>query len=301
MPYDAVRTVTKAIHDVGKVRTVLLSDTGEELAHGVEIVEVLSGTKLSKIRRLSQLIDADLFCICDPDLVFEEQACRAILLQAVADAKAGNEVVAFGIVEGRDDGTLLSKLMVVDKYLSHRVLRPVLFSAGIGITLPGQFLILSRGVLRDISPRVDSYLDDLYLGWVAWHRGLHVHRVPAIVGKEEPRKSWLSLLSQRIRWMKGLASLVWFFSSDPTALALLLIHYTAFHGVPILIGLVIWRLSFINVPVAIMLFTLLAAALAKLTRQRLRIACCYLAVFPCLHLVVSLCWWLPLRKSLLRR
>ena len=164
MPHDAAINVAAAMKSVAVVRTILLSETGSEGTDGVEVIAVPSGTKLSKIRRLAALVAADLFCICDPDLTVDEDACRAVLQQAIAVVQAGKEVVAFGIVEGRDDRTLLSQVIAIDKWLSHRVLRRFLWAAGVGITLPGQFLIVSPDLLRSLEPSVDSYLDDLYLG-----------------------------------------------------------------------------------------------------------------------------------------
>lgn len=207
MPHDAPRIVARAMGEAAGVRTVLLSETGSEQLSRVEVIAVPCGTKLSKIRRLADQIAADLFCICDPDLTIDETACRVVLERAMVEVRVGKEVVAFGIVEGRDDGSFLSRVVAVDKWLSHCFLRRFLWAWGIGITLPGQFLIVSSGLLRSLEPGVDSYLDDLYLGWIAWERGVCVHRVPVVVGQEDSRTSWLSLLTQRCRWMLGLACL----------------------------------------------------------------------------------------------
>ena len=170
MPHAAVVNVAAALKSVADVRMILLSETGSEGTEGVEVIEVPCGTKLSKIRRLADLAAADLFCLCDPDLTVEEDPCRAVLQQAIAGVQAGKDVIAFGVVEGRDDGTLLSQIIAIDKWLSHRVLRRFLWAAGLGITLPGQFLIVSAGLLRSLEPGVDSYLDDLYL-WMRPKQG----------------------------------------------------------------------------------------------------------------------------------
>ena len=95
--------------------------------------------------------------------------------------------MAFGIVQGRDDGSTLSHVIGIDKWLSHHVLRKHLLLCGIGISLPGQFLIISTKLLRALDPEVDSYLDDLYLGFVARTRGCVVHRVPVVVGQNGVR------------------------------------------------------------------------------------------------------------------
>ena len=301
MSYNTAQTVARAMKSVAAVRTVILSETHATSGGDVEIMLVPQGTKLSKIGRLSDLVDADLFCICDPDITIEEEACRTVLKRAVAGIRAGREVVAFGIVDGSDNGTLLSQVIAVDKWLSHHILRPSLWTAGIGLTLPGQFLILSPGVLRSIDPSVDSYLDDVYLGWIARERHARVYRVPVVVGSEDPRNSWMSLLFQRIRWLKGLTRLGWLLSGNPRAVGLLSTHYLVYYGLPMLIGLGLWWLAIEHPPVAVVLFLLLTAVLRTVTRQSLLTAACWLLVFPCLHLFVSLLWWLPLGKSLLRR
>lgn len=301
MPHDAAQAVARAINSVAVVRTVLLSETGTETTHGIEIITVPHGTKLSKIRRLADRIDADLFCICDPDLTVEEEACRVILQQAFADVRAGKEVVAFGIVEGKDDGTLLSQVVAVDKWLSHRVLRRFLWAAGIGITLPGQFLILSPGLLRSINPGVDSYLDDLCLGWLARRRGVRVHRVAVVVGEEDPRSRWASLLTQRVRWMRGIASLFGHFASHPSAVGLLGVHYLAYHGLPIVVMAAVVSLTVVKPLAGFCVFFSLASLLSVFSRRSFVAAVTFLGVFPVIHALATLLWWVPLSRTMLTR
>ena len=301
MPHDAAVKVAAAMKSVAVVRTIRLSETGSEGTDGVEVIAVPSGTKLSKIRRLADLVAADLFCICDPDLTVEEDACRAVLQQAIADVQAGKEVVAFGIVEGRDDGTLLSQVIAIDKWLSHRVLRRFLWAAGVGITLPGQFLIVSPGLLRSLEPGVDSYLDDLYLGWVARQRGVCVHRVPVVVGKEDPRSSWLSLLTQRGRWMRGLVCLFRHLLPHPSALGLLGIHFVAYHGLPIVAMIAFLGLTVLNPLAGGCVFFGLAAVLSIASRQSFLASVAFLSIFPFVHVLATVLWWMPVKRSVLTR
>ncbi len=302
MPHDAALAVARAMKSVATVRTILLSETGSEQTDGVEVIAVPHGTKLSKIRRLADLIAAaDLFCICDPDLTVEEEGCCVVLQQAMADVRVGKEVVAFGIVEGRDDSTLLSRVVAVDKWLSHHVVRRFLWTAGIGITLPGQFLIVSPGLLRGLEPGVDSYLDDLYLGWVARRRGIPVHRVPVVVGKEDPRNSWLSLLAQRVRWMRGLAFLFRRLASHPSAVGLLGIHYLAYHGLPIVAMVGVVLLMIVNPLAGCCVFFSLAALLSIFSGRSFFAAVAFLGVFPFVHVLASSLWWVPVSRSVLTR
>ncbi len=299
MSHDAPLTVANAMDSLANVRTVLLSEPGSEPTGGADVIAVPRGTKLSKIRRLSDLVTADLFCICDPDLTIDENACRIILQQAMVDVRTGNEVVAFGIVEGRDDGTLLSNVVAVDKWLSHHVLRRFLWAAGIGISLPGQFLIVSPGLLRSLAPDVDSYLDDLYLGWIARQRGVRVRRVPVVVGNEDPRSSWLSLLTQRGRWMRGLACLFRHLFPHPTALGLLAVHFLAYHGLPIMALFAVVWLTVANPPAGFCVFFGLAAVLSIASRQSFCAASVFLGIFPFVHILATLLWWVPVTRCLL--
>ena len=301
MPHDAVLAIANAMKSIATVRTILLSETGCESTEGLEVVVVPYGTKLSKIRRLANLVTTDLFCICDPDLTVDEDACRSVLNQSVTDIRAGKESVTFGIVDGRDDGTLLSRVIAVDKWWSHHVLRRFLWAMSIGITLPGQFLIISSGLLRSLEPTVDTYLDDLYLGWVAKQRNLHVHRVPVIVGNEDPRSSWSSLLTQRCRWMRGLMCLFGHLYSYPSALVLLGIHFLVYHGLPIAAMIMILFLCATNPLAGFCVFFGIAAIMSRLSGQSYYANVVFLGVFPILHVFATLLWWAPVSRTTLTR
>jgi len=283
------------------VRVVILSEHPETRGDGFGIVAVTPGTKLSKLRRLAEMVAADLVCVCDPDLTINDEACRDVLRRAAREANAGREVVAFGVVEGRDDGTLLSQVIALDKWLSHRVLRKSLWSLRVGLTLPGQFLIVSPGLLRKLEPGVDSYLDDLYLGWLARANRARVHRVPVVVGEEDPRSGWRSLLAQRVRWMRGLASLVGHLRTSPAAVSLLATHYFAYHALPIIWMAGVVALAVANPFVALGVFASSATALALVSRRPFLSSVGFLTVFPLVHLLATLLWWMPVSRTCLTR
>ena len=158
MPHDTIITVARAMQSLAKVRMILLSETGEEKSEDMEVITVHRGTKLSKLRWIADLVETNLFCICDPDFTVDENACLLVLRLAIADMRAGKEVVAFGVVEGKIDRTLLSQVIAVDKWLSHRILRRFLWTFGIGLTLPGQFLIVSSSILHKLPPELTRIL-----------------------------------------------------------------------------------------------------------------------------------------------
>jgi cellulose synthase/poly-beta-1,6-N-acetylglucosamine synthase-like glycosyltransferase len=267
----------------------------------INFVCVPAGTKLSKLRRLADLVEADLVCICDPDLRINSQSCLQVLAAAEAKQIRGNEIIAFGVVAGVDDGSLLSGVIAVDKWWSHRVLRHSLWKLGVGITIPGQFFVASTSVFQRLDPDVDSYLDDLYLGWIARTSGVEVLRIPAVVGQEESRTHWGSLLSQRLRWMKGLARLLWHLAGHPLALALIGMHYFAYHGLPMLAAFGLALLAFASPLAAIGVFSLLTVALTRSSRLPATNIIAFLIVFPVLHVLASTLWWVPSRRSYLLR
>lgn len=300
LPVDVVQQLTSTFSSCAAASGVVLSE-GHNGTPGLRIVNVPPGTKLSKIRHLVDLVEADLICICDPDLKIDPPSCLQVLAAAQAEQQRGNEVIAFGMIEGFDDGSLLSGVIAVDKWLSHRVLRDTLWKLRIGITIPGQFLIASTRIFHRLHPEVDSYLDDLYLGWIARTSGVRVLRIPVVVATEEPRTGWGSLLSQRLRWMKGLARLFWHLAGHPSACLLLGMHYLAYHGLPMLGALGVAFLAFVSPLAAFLAFSLLTVAFARSSRLPTLSIIAFLIVFPVLHVLASMLWWVPSRRSYLVR
>ncbi|WP_373653111.1 hypothetical protein [Schlesneria sp. DSM 10557] len=256
---------------------------------------------MSKIRHLSDSIETDLFCIFDPDLTANQEACRTIFQLAIEAFRTGEDVLSFGIIEGADTGTLLAKVVAIDKWYSHRIIRRCLWACGIGITIPGQFFVISANLLGNLDPQIDSYLDDLVIGWLAWKKDVRVQRVAVVVGQEHPRSCWASLLTQRIRWMRGIASLFGCLSNSPAAIGLLVAHWIAYHGIPIagLVGTVC--LAEINFVAGICALVILGAVVSFCSGRSFRSAAAFLTVFPVIHLFATVMWWIPLSRTTLTR
>jgi len=221
--------------------------------------------------------------------------------RAAEETCRGNEVVAFGVVEGHDTGSLLSRVVALDKWLSHRVIRRVLWGLGVGITLPGQFLVVSAGLLRRLDPGVDSYLDDLYLGWIARSQGVKVHRLPVVVGEEDARATWGGLLAQRLRWMKGLARLFGHLAGHPSAVFLLTVHFLAYHGLPIFLLSSLIALSVVSPLLAMTTLSAMTVLLAHCSGRSYRTTATFLVAFPIVHCLATLLWWVPVSGSYLAR
>ena len=242
-------------------------------------------------------MQSDFICICDPDLEVRVDATRVVVVQAIEASENGKEVVAFGLIDCRNDGSLLASIIAIDKWISHRVLRPVLWGCGIGITLPGQFLVLSTSVLQRLDPNVDSYLDDLYLGWVARSTGVRVERVVELVGLEESRSTWETLLTQRLRWMRGFVSLVFHLSPSPKALGFLFAHFVAYHGIPILWLIIVATIATTSTIVAVGILLIASIVVTLFSRPSFVAALLFLILFPLLHALAVLLWWVPISRD----
>lgn len=284
-----------------RVSTLVLCDSDTFVENDCAI-KVSKGTKLSKLKHLLGRTNSDLICICDPDITIDNQNALKVLGYAVNALNANNLVVAFGVVDGRDTGNLLSKVICIDKWISHRILRRTLWRIGAGITIPGQFVIFSTALLAAVDPCVDSYLEDLYLGWLARSRGAQICRVPLVIGHEDPRLSWASLVTQRIRWMKGLFHLWGHLVCQPTATFFLAVHFFAYHCLPILFVASLFWLFFYMPLVAIPLLIGTVITVSVFSNQNVQSASIFLTVFPIVHCIAITTWWFPAnREHLIRR
>ena len=298
---QSLPAIIKAVSSAASVRAVILSETVIQSDDRAEIMTVPHGTKLSKIRHLFDSIETDLFCIFDPDLTVDEEACRIVVQIAIENCRTGEVALPFGIVELADIGTVLSKVVAIDKWCSHRVIRRCLWAGRIGLAVPGQFFVVSSRLLSSLDPGIDSYLDDLVIGWLAWQRGVRVQRVAVVVGYEHPRSCWSSLLAQRIRWMRGIASLFGCLYHRPAAIGLLVVHWSAYHGFPIATLVVVAYLTAINSFAGISAFVILTSIVSVCSGRSFRAAAASLAVFPLIHLCATALWWIPLSRTTLTR
>lgn len=291
----AASGVTASLAGIANAEAVILSSVEREGLQN-QVVLVPEGTKLSKLRKFAESVNSDFVCICDPDLEVRGDATRAVVVQAIEASNGGEEVVAFGLIDCRNDGSLLASIVAIDKWLSHRILRPALWGCGMGITLPGQFLVLSTSVLQRLDPNVDSYLDDLYLGWVARSTGVRVKRVLEVVGLEESRSTWGSLLTQRLRWMRGFMSLVFHLFPKPKALGLLFAHFVAYHGIPVLWLIIVATIATMSTIVAVGIVAIASILVTLFSRQSFVAAFSFLILFPLLHGLAVLLWWVPISR-----
>lgn len=297
---DDIAALCSALREAGLRAHVRILTERLDIAApaGIELVHCERGSKLSKLK--AQLRDGHTptLCVLDSDMHLRIDACRDIVLRAVREQPG----IAFGLVESQPEPGVLGRCVQLDKYWSHRCLRPLLLRAGIGITVPGQFVVYSPALLAGIADSTDTFLDDLYFGLRCRQLRLPMLRVPQLVGYEEGRSGWHGLLAQRTRWMKGLFRLTrdaWRAGSGAGYCAG---HYLAYHGLPaayaaLTIGLFCsgHMVAATGLLAAFLLpFTLVARSLSPAILV-------YAATFPAVHVLASIGAVLPFSTHTMRK
>lgn len=264
------------------------------------IVAVPPGTKLSKLKAARSSTPSRLICVCDPDTLLRRRGALSVIEAARGLDSLHGRCVVFGIVRSQYPSTLVGRACSVDKWWSHEVLRPLLWRLRVGITLPGQFIAFSGNLLDLLEPRVDSSLDDLYLGLTARRHGYEVVRLPIVVGYEEVRSGWTSLLAQRIRWMKGFVSLLHGHLGDLPGLALLICHGAIYHVLPIAWLVCLAAFAAWSWASAAAILLCAAGMISVRSRHDIAASLVFLLSFPLIHVLAIGCSWIPLPDRILK-
>lgn len=101
--------------------------------------------------------------------------------------------------------------------------------------------------------------------------------------------------------MKGLVRLFRHLAKHPSAMFLLMIHFMAYHGLPIIMLLSLVALGIVSPLTAATAFTVVVILLARCSGHSLRTAATFLVAFPIVHCLATLLWWMPTSHSFLAR
>lgn len=268
-------------HDVA---IELYSDSPVDISTYAEDYEIrphcLQGTKYRKLLHALQVTDADYLLSLDNDIAANIPG----LIRLAEDTIAGKFDLGWGKINSRKVSTFTSKLVEVDKLLSHNLLRPMLWHFHVGVTIPGQCFLLKTATFKEHLPKTDTFLDDLSIGLYAAKNRLHYHYGKEVVAFELPSYSFATLWKQRARWATGFKQTL----SCPTLTrhdrSLLWVHAFSYHLLP-LVHLALLAMFSVTQPL-VFLFLIGSAAIV-MTKNRLNAlgaALAYQLVFPVFHL-----------------
>ena len=242
-------------------------------------ITFLEGTKYRKLLHALSIFREGYLLSLDNDI----EADVAALLRLVTRTLEGNFDLGWGRIHSRRVSSFVSRLVEVDKLLSHTVLRPLLWRLHLGVTIPGQCFLLRTNSFRGRLPGTDTFLDDLSIGLHAAKYRLCYHYAQDVVAYELPSSSFVALWRQRARWAAGFRQSLSCTTLDRHDRRLLWIHAICYHFLPILHAMALALLTFKAPLVA---FGWLSATAVVMVRRRpsaLASALVYPVLFPFFH------------------
>lgn len=217
----------------GLVMELYLELTGPMLVPDADFpirVTYVQGTKYRKLLHALQCTNHRYLLSLDNDIAADIPG----LLHLVAQTVGGDFDLGWGRIHSRRVKSFISRLVEVDKLLSHTVLRPALWYLHLGVTIPGQCFLLKASCFQRSLPGTDTFLDDLSIGLHAAKHRLRYHYAQEIVAFELPSYSFAALWKQRSRWATGFRQSFSCGTLTREDRRLLWIHAFCYHILPIL-------------------------------------------------------------------
>lgn len=195
----------------------------------IRITQV-QGTKYRKLLQALQATEHRYLLSLDNDIAADIPA----LLRLVAKTMEGDFDLGWGRIHSRDVSSFISRLVEVDKLLSHTVLRPALWHLHLGVTIPGQCFLLKTASFQGTLPGTDTFLDDLSIGLHAAKHRLSYQHAQEVVAFELPSYSFAALWRQRSRWATGFRQSLSCATLTRQDRQLLWVHAFFYHLLPII-------------------------------------------------------------------
>ncbi|MFZ4874538.1 glycosyltransferase family 2 protein [Janthinobacterium sp. Mn2066] len=205
------------------------------------------------------------------------------LLRLVQQTMDGDVDLGWGRIHSRQVSSFISRLVEVDKLISHGVLRPVLWRLHLGVTIPGQCFLLKISSFRHKLPVTDTFLDDLSIGLHAAKHRLRYHQAQEVVAFELPCYSIAALWKQRARWAMGFRQSVSCTTLTQQDHRLLWIHAFCYHLLPILHVALLFALALVAPLACIGWLAVLALAIVRHRPSAIGAAVVYPILFPLFH------------------
>lgn len=271
----------------GLIMELYVESTGPVPALGADFpirVTHVQGTKYRKLLHALQGTSHRYLLSLDNDIAAEIPG----LLRLVAQTVDGDFDLGWGRIHSRRVSSLISRLVEVDKLLSHTMLRPALWRLHLGVTIPGQCFLLKTASFHGSLPSTDTFLDDLSIGLHAAKHRLRYHYSKEVVAFELPSYSFAALWRQRSRWAMGFRQSLSCATLTHEDRRLLWIHAFCYHLLPIIHVAALAALA-PRAPLACAgWLSTLALAIAWRRPQALGAALAYPILFPLFHAG----WWL---------
>ena len=268
---------------------IIFSDTPQGIT-GRGIREEISPSSTKYTRMLSSLkiSSNENILYIDNDITPDLFSLKKFIVEYRSDSD-----LYFGRIAAKESKTFTGKLIQTDKTISHKLIRPLLWRIGAGISLPGQIFMLKRGKFLKNLPEADTVFDDLAVGICAVKNGFIVQRSKLTLGYERPSETPSVLIKQRIRWARGYCEQLKA-SRGSSVFPLVVIHGLAYHVLsPMFVPVLYMTLSG---RIFLAVIVIVCSCVSEFRLSRLIYSAAYFVIFPAVHAV----WLAALLKNLVK-
>lgn len=228
---EGLLSIIHLLQSMGILKEIIIftdTDRTFEIDNDILIKSInYPGTKYIRlIKAIDEEVDECLFISVDNDMIFDEKT----ITRYIQECLQKNVDISWARIQAQTKKSFISNLIVVDKFLSHEIIRPLLWKFHVGLTIPGQCFVINPLTFKNKLWKLDTFLDDLALGaYVSEHfRELNIFMSNQIIGYEYPKETFMELCRQRKRWAKGYYQVLKYAIGKPYY-SKLLIHGMSYH------------------------------------------------------------------------
>jgi cellulose synthase/poly-beta-1,6-N-acetylglucosamine synthase-like glycosyltransferase len=275
--------------DTKKIELLLYCDTEitDMQQENVKIVCTPNTTKYNRILMALSDTKSGYILFVDNDITPDTGNINVFLEESIIERAD----IAWGTIGISYKKTFVSRLVLIDKLLSHKIIRPLLWKLNIGISIPGQVFLIDRAKFQCSLPEYDTVFDDLTVGICAKQNKLNYFYSQLCLGYEKPSSSLLILAKQRIRWAKGFYQSIVLNVGNKSMLPFVFIHGIAYHIMLFVFWSILYQIFSKSYWLyAMTLWLVFCFFIADKKVKNILYASIYTIVFPFIHLI----WFISL-------
>ena len=238
------------------------------------------GTKYRRLISLMEKDDSQFYFSVDNDITGN----IGEMLQLAEQTIKQDCDIGWGRIRAQRVSGTISNLVAVDKLLSHTIIRPILWNAGCGISVPGQVFFIRASSYRGKLINLDTFLDDVALGLYVNVNEHKKYITKAVLGFERPNTTFKGLWSQRSRWAVGYASILLGVKDNKKYSRLVRIHGLSYHASWTLVWSIIILTAIVSWKVSLIVAIIIAAIISREEPVKIGYSLLYILFFPIFHI-----------------
>lgn len=244
----------------------------------IEFME-MNGTKYRRLISLMEKDDSKYYLSIDNDITGNVDKLLEFVNKMITD----DYEVGWGRIRAKKQKGFISNMVAADKLLSHNIIRPVLWSLGLGISIPGQIFCIKGESYKGKLIQLDTFLDDLALGLYVNINHNKKYVISTVLGLEQPSSKFEGLWKQRTRWAIGYAAILKAVKNKKEYKNKVLIHGISYHLSWLFNWAIILLAAFLCWPLAIAYILLVSILISNPDLSMVAYLIIYQFVFPIFH------------------